>query len=74
VVTTSTGIEGIPALNNRDVFVADDPDMFRYQVAKLVRDDREAEYITGNASRLIRENFDTFGLSVRLSRFFREQI
>lgn len=74
VVTTGSGIEGIPAVNNRDVFVADDPELFKYQVIKLIRDDREVQFLTGNALRLVRENFNTFGLSVRLSRFFKEQV
>ena len=74
VVTTSAGIEGIQADLKRDVIVADDPEAFRREVVKLVKDDIAAGKLVSHARGLIQENFDTFGLSLRLSRFFNEEI
>jgi len=74
VVTTSVGIEGIPARNNREVRIADDPDQFKKQVVTMLSDDTAVNSQVKEARDLIKENFDTFGLSTRLSQFFNEQV
>ena len=74
VVTTPIGIEGIPARNSREVMIADNPDLFKDQVIRLIREDRAAQEMADRGRRLIHENFDTFRLSTRLSQFFKEQV
>lgn len=73
VVTTPTGIEGIPAENGENVMVATDPETFKNLIVRLISDDDGAGLLAEHARKLIQENFDTFGLSDRLSRFFNEQ-
>ena len=74
VITTTVGIEGIPAENNREVLIADDPELFKYQIVNLVTGNETAHGLVAEGKQLIRENFDTFGLSTRLTRFFKEQV
>jgi glycosyltransferase involved in cell wall biosynthesis len=74
VITTTVGIEGIPAENNREVLIADDPELFKYQIVNLVTRNETAHGLVAKGKQLIRENFDTFGLSTRLTRFFKEQV
>ena len=74
VVTTPMGIEGVPAENGREVWIAGDPDQFAAQIVALIRDNREAIRMVQQARRLVQQNFDTFALSSRLSQFFKKQV
>jgi len=74
VVTTPIGIEGISARNNREVMISDNPEAFKKQIVKLIRNDILSQELAAAGRRLIRENFDTFGLSSRITRFFKEQV
>jgi len=71
VVTTTAGIEGIPAKNNQHVVVEDDPAMFSSSLITLLRDTRESERMVKEARELIDQHFDTFELSNRLSQFYK---
>lgn len=73
VVTSSVGIEGIPAENNVHFMVADEPDLFRNQLVKLLTPGDEVAQMVTRARQLITHNFDTFTLSSRLSQFFKTQ-
>jgi glycosyltransferase involved in cell wall biosynthesis len=74
VVTTPIGIEGIPALNNKQVMISDDPDTFKNQIVTLIREEKIPGGLVSAGRKLIQENFDTFGLSIRIIRFFKEQV
>ena len=74
VVTTSVGIAGIPAENNKHVMVADNPNLFKDQLIKLLTNVNETNQLITEARQLIKHNFDTFGLSTRLSQFFKTQV
>ncbi|HER08369.1 MAG TPA: glycosyltransferase [Bacteroides sp.] len=74
VVTTPVGIEGIPAEHGREAMVAEDPDNFADQVVALFNKDQEAVRMVQLARHLVQQNFDTFTLSTRLSRFFKVQV
>ncbi len=74
VVTTPIGIEGIPALNNKEILVSSDPESFKNQIIRLCQDDEIAQGLVRESRRLIQENFDTFGLSTRITQFFKEQV
>ena len=74
VVTTPIGIEGIAAENNRDIMVADTPDLFKDHIVNLIKNDHIAHKLAAGGRKLIQENFDTFELSTRLDRFFKEQV
>jgi len=74
VVTTSIGIEGIPARAGKEVEVEDRPEAFQKQVQTLLQNEEKANSNVEHAHQMIRENFDTFGHQARLSRFLREQV
>lgn len=74
VVTTSVGIAGIPAEQNKHVMVADHPDLFKNQLIKLLVNNEETILMVNEARQLIKHNFDNFGLSTRLSQFFKTQV
>ena len=74
VVTTPIGIEGIPALNNRDIMVSDDAETFKNQIIRLCKDEGLARSLVEESRKLIQENFDTFELSTRITQFFKEQV
>lgn len=74
VVTTLVGIEGIPAGDSKEVMVADDPDIFKDQLIKLLTKEAETSRLVTNARQLIKHNFDNFGVSSRLSQFFKTQV
>jgi len=72
-VTTSTGIEGIPAKNLRTVKVGDDPQNYNKLLLELIKDPKESARRAAEARELISREFDTFKLSKRLSQFYKAQ-
>ncbi len=70
VVTTSQGMEGIPAINHPYLAVEDNPDKFRSQIVKLLADRHEPEIMLTEAREFISRHFDTFELSNRLNQFY----
>jgi glycosyltransferase involved in cell wall biosynthesis len=73
VVTTSRGIEGIPAKIHPYVVVEDDPNMFGDQLIKLLADPQEQERMLTEARDFVSRYFDTFELSKRLSQFYKTE-
>lgn len=73
VVTTSTGIEGIPASDHPYVVVEDDPLMFSNQILKLLKEAPEADHLLTESRDFISRYFDTFELSNRLSQFYKSE-
>jgi glycosyltransferase involved in cell wall biosynthesis len=73
VVTTWLGMEGIPAEHGRDAMVTDDPVTFGDHLVRLLRSNEEALRLVAGGRAVIQENFDTFGLASRLTRFFEDQ-
>lgn len=73
VVTTTTGIEGIPAENLQNVMVEDDPQKFRNLLIKLITNQEESTRMVADARKLISREFDNFKLSNRLSQFYKEE-
>jgi len=73
VVTTSAGIEGIPAVNQKHVMVEDDPGLFSSSLTKLLRDTAESERMLTEAREFVGRYFDTFELSARLSQFYKTE-
>lgn len=71
VVTTTAGIEGIPARNHQHVVVEDEPEMFAKNLLKLLREKNETERMVKEAREFVERYFDTFELSNRLSQFYK---
>lgn len=74
VVTTPVGVQGIPAVNQRDLLVTDDPEAMKDQLVRLLSSDGEADRLVDSARQLVTHNFDTLGLSNRLGRFFKTRV
>ncbi len=74
VVTTTTGIEGIPAENLQNVMVEDDPQKFKNLLIKLITDPEECARMVADARKLISREFDNFKLSNRLSQFYKAEV
>lgn len=70
VLTTSAGIEGIPAVNKKHVVVEDDPELFARELLRLLDEREEARTMVKEARKFMEEHFDTFELTRRLSRFY----
>lgn len=73
VLTTSAGIEGIPAKNNQHVVVEDDPGMFSSRLIELLQDREKTESMVKESRAFIARHFNTFELSVRLSQFYKAE-
>lgn len=74
VLTTSAGIEGIPAVNKQHVLVEDDPELFASQLQRLLAQKNEARTMVKEARKFIEGHFDTFELSRRLSHFYKRGV
>jgi len=74
VVTTRTGIDGIPSENIQSVLVSDDPYDFANQLVNLLEEKKDLSGAISASRDLITQNFDTFELSIRLSQFFKTQV
>ncbi len=70
VVTTPVGIQGIPAVDGREILVTDDPAQFAQHLIRLVTGERAAREQSDRALTLVRERFDTFAIFNRLSQFY----
>jgi len=73
IVTTSAGIEGIPAVIHPYVVVEDDPGTFRSQLVKLLSEPQKPDHLLAEAREYIGRYFDTFELSSRLSQFYKKE-
>jgi len=57
-VTTSIGIEGIKAENNKETLIADSPEAFANSVVKIIKSPELGETIRVNANQLIKATYD----------------
>jgi len=57
VVTTSIGITAVDAVPGRDILVADDNESFAREVIRLIKDNDFRSDISGNARKLVEENY-----------------
>jgi polysaccharide biosynthesis protein PslH len=58
VVCTSIANEGIGAIPNRDLFVADNPDDYAKLTIKLLNDDNEWQRISSNGKKFVFEKYN----------------
>ena len=73
VVTTSTGIEGIPAAKLPSVRVSDHPHEYKEHLLKLLKHPEEAGLMLEEARKLISREFNILDLSKRLHQFYQAQ-
>ena len=70
-VTTSVGVEGIPARNGEDCFIADTPEAFADAVVKL-RDEKLRKQFAENANRLVSERYTLEALKANRLEIYRD--
>ena len=58
VVTTTTGVEGIAAVHDRHLLVADEPAEFARQVVRVLHQPELAARLMANGRRLVEERYD----------------
>lgn len=71
-VTTSVGVEGIPARNGEDCFIADTPEAFADAVVKL-RDEKLRKQFAENANRLVGERYTLEALKANRLEIYRDR-
>jgi len=69
-VTTSVGVEGIPARNGEDCFIADTPEAFANAIVKL-RDENLRKQFAENANRLVSERYTLEALKANRLEIYR---
>lgn len=72
VVTTSYGNEGIGAVPERDLLVADDPERFAAAVLTLLRNPGTAKRIAENGKTFVQHNFSLESVMNKLEGTYRE--
>lgn len=74
VVTTSVGIEGIKASNEKEAIISDNPEEFSHEVVKLLADKNHRQKL-GKASReLVEKLYDWKEISKKLEKSYRELV
>jgi glycosyltransferase involved in cell wall biosynthesis len=58
IVTTSIGLEGIPAKEGKEVLIADEPEVFASAVVRIIRDPELQDWLSINARKLATSRYD----------------
>ncbi len=66
VITSSIGMEGIPAIHQKEILIADTPEEYVTAIRFCMEGKEQMEQIGKNAEIFIQENFDTLNISKRL--------
>lgn len=74
VITTSLGLEGIPATHLSEVLVADTPEDFAAVLSKCLHREFDLEAIGGRARQFIESNFNLVPIGAELLNAFEELI
>jgi len=74
VITTSQGLEGIPAKHNRDVLIADTPKEFADCLRMALHEPEKVKTIQKQAISFVRSEFDIIQQGRRLHEFYRENL
>lgn len=70
IITTSIGVEGIPAKDKKDILIANTPDEFIENTIYLFTEEKQIEILGNNAKVFVSENFDNFAIAKRLYDFY----
>jgi len=64
VVSTTLGAEGIPITNEKDILIADEPEMFAAAIVRLIKDPSFSSEMAKNLKRLVHDNYTVASLAV----------
>lgn len=71
IVSSTLGVEGIPAVHGNEIMIADTPEDFKLLIARLINDRKLFDEIGRNASKFISLNFDNKKISSSLLDFYK---
>lgn len=71
VVTTPTGIEGIPAKENHDVLIKEDASKLAWAAVQILKEEKLREKLAQNARTLVEREFDWFRVSEKLDQVYK---
>ena len=74
IVTTSIGCEGIDAQNEKEIFIADQPEEFIDYTTRLIKDIKLQSEISNNCYTFVKENFSNEKLATHLIEFYKNNI
>ena len=74
IVTTPVGCEGIDAVNEKDIFIAESPKAYTNYIIRLVKDIALQTSISNNCYKFVKENYSNEILSNRLADFYKTHI
>jgi len=72
VVTTSTGIEGVPAKNRKEVLICDSEQALADATVRLLKDKNLSAEISANAKEFVNKNFSWIAIAEKLDQIYRE--
>lgn len=74
IITTSLGLEGIDAVNEKDVLIADNTKEFITYIHELIDGELSVKNISHNAKRTVSDKFDNFTLVKKLLEFYKNEL
>jgi len=74
IVTTPVGCEGIDAVNEKDILIAESPRAYTNYIITLVKDIALQTSISNNCYKFVKENYSNEILSNRLADFYKTHI
>ena len=74
IVTTPVGCEGIDAVNEKDILIAESPRAYTNYIIRLVKDIALQTSISNNCYKFVKENYSNEILSNRLADFYKTHI
>ncbi len=72
VVTTSIGIGGTDAVNDKQVIVRDTPDQIAKEAVRMLGDKNLRETLSKNAKEMVRQNYDWVSITESLNNVYEE--
>jgi len=74
IVTTPVGCEGIDAVNEKDILIAESPRAYTNYIIRLAKDIALQTSISNNCYKFVKENYSNEILSNRLADFYKTHI
>ncbi|MEZ5058935.1 MAG: glycosyltransferase family 4 protein [Saprospiraceae bacterium] len=74
VISTSLGLEGIDATDNKEVFVANDPISFIEHLSNCIEDQKKMLEIGRQAQELVAEQYDNLQIAKKLAKVYKNHL
>jgi glycosyltransferase involved in cell wall biosynthesis len=74
VVSTSLGAEGLDAVNDENIIIADDYNDMAEKIITLIKDKELSKKISQNALKFVRENYDWNVIGTQINNYIEDLI